>query len=183
MSNYPLIVISGPSGAGKSSLANLLLKNKDIARCVTCTTRKPRSLEVDGEDYYFLDEKTFESHMRKGDFLEYSYHYGNGYGVRKSDIERILKTSPALITLNWEGAKVLEKKLDHVYVIYVEPPSKEILKKRLEDRGSDGRFVYAETDLKHAGLFKHRIINDDLEKAYEKLEKMIEPWLLGNSEE
>lgn len=174
MSNYQLLILSGPSGAGKSSLAELLLeRNSDIARCITCTTRQPRSGEVDGVDYHFITTEFFDMQMRSGLFIEYSFHYGEWYGVRLLDIEKCMRTSHSLVTLNWQGAKVLEQKLPNVNVFYIEPPSMEALEKRLEGRGCQERLTYAEEDLKHAALFKNRLINDNLQEAYEKLEKMV----------
>lgn len=173
MSNYQLLILSGPSGAGKSSLAELLLEKNDISKCITCTTRSPRAGEVDGVDYYFLSTESFEKQMRRGLFVEYSFHYGQWYGVRLLDIEKCMQLSHSLITLNWQGAKVLEQKLSNVHLFYIEPPSMEELEKRLEDRGCHTRFTYAEEDMKHAALFSNRVVNDNLKLAYKRLEKMV----------
>jgi guanylate kinase len=129
----------------------------------------PRENEEEGIDYFFLTGVEFSESMENNKFVEYSFHYGNWYGVRLSDIENSLRESHTLITLNWRGASALERKIQNSHVIYIEPPSVEILEKRLQDRGCYDRINYACEDMAQAKLFSHRVINDDLDEAYSSL--------------
>lgn len=179
VSQYQIIILSGPSGAGKSSFIERLLAEEAFQRCVTCTTRAPREGEKQGVDYYFLTMEAFTEGVDNGEFIESSIHYGCGYGVRQCDVENATQRSHSVITLNWEGAKVLESKCQNATTIYIEPPSLEVLKARLEKRGDHHiRLQYAEEDMAHAELFKYRLVNDDFDETYEQLKKMIKKILI-----
>lgn len=173
MPDYQLVVLTGPSGAGKSSLQQFLLKRGGFIRCITCTTRDPRENEKDGVDYHFLTTESFEKSLQAREFVEHSFHYNHWYGVRLQDIESCLGTSHTVIALNWQGAMVLKDELPNTHIVYIEPPSMDVLKERLGNRGCNNRFEYAEEDLKYVDNFEHHLVNDDFKKACEELEGIV----------
>lgn len=169
-----VIVLTGPSGVGKSVLASRLIKLLPLKRCITVTTRSPRRGEMQGVDYFFQSEDDFEEGIKAGEFVEHSKHYNANYGVRRSDVESLASKNHLLLLLNWEGALTLQRALDDVYPVYINPPNKEALLKRLESRGGDvSRIEYAEEDLAHAKQFKLSLVNDDLDVCLENLVAMV----------
>ncbi|UTC24429.1 hypothetical protein MMH89_04250 [Candidatus Comchoanobacter bicostacola] len=160
-----LLVITGPSGVGKTVLANHLVEELGIKRCVTCTSRLPRKFEKDGVDYFFLSKLDFEALIQSNRFVEFNEHYGTFYGLRSADLESLLLKSPVLLVMNWEGAKKLEAQYN-ADVVFIEPKDISVLSKRLVKRsGNDDRIRYAESDLAQAKQFSCRLVNDDLQTA------------------
>lgn len=180
MSRGHLFVISAPAGTGKTTLADMLtLKYANMVRSISYTTRKPRGSEKNGVDYFFVDKGEFEEKIKSGDFLEYAKIYDDYYGTSKSFVENILKQSKdVLLVIDVQGGKHL-KNLDAV-LIFIIPPSIEEIKKRLVKRGLEAeivinkRLAIAEKELKEAQFYDYRVINDDLNEAFEKLCAIIE---------
>ena len=193
MKTKPLfIVMSAPSGCGKSTLIDMLLQEySDIVYSISCTTRLPRGEEEDGLDYHFLTKKRFEELIRENAFIEYACVHGNYYGTLKGPIEEVLAEGHSMILdIDVQGAA---KVRDYVrglpdddplkvgYVdIFVNPPSIEELRARLEGRGTDSREVIehrlanAEGEMARAGEYMFRVVNDDLGMCYKRLCDLID---------
>ncbi len=193
MKTKPLfIVLSAPSGCGKSTLIDMLLQEYgDIVYSISCTTRPPREGEEDGIDYHFLTKARFEELVREDAFLEHACVHGNYYGTLKAPIEEVLAEGNSMILdIDVQGAaKVRERvraldnenPLKKGYVdIFINPPSIEALRERLEHRGTDApaviekRLANAEGEMARAGDYMFRVTNDDLGHCYKRLCDLID---------
>lgn len=138
-----LFILSAPSGAGKTTLRDLLKRTPDFVFSVSCTTRKPRPGEVDGEDYYFLDEGDFLRRVENGDFLEHATVHGNHYGtLRETVLDNLEHGIDVLLDVDIQGAEMIratthEKIRDAIADIFLMPGSMEELKRRLLKRGTE----------------------------------------------
>ena len=184
--------MSAPSGCGKSTLIDMLLQEySDIVYSISCTTRPPRGEEEDGLDYHFLTKERFEELIRENAFIEYASVHDNYYGTLKGPIEEVLAEGNSMILdIDVQGAaKVREyvrglpddDPLKVGYVdIFVNPPSIEELRARLEGRGTDSREVIekrlanAEGEMARAGEYMFRVVNDDLGMCYKRLCDLID---------
>ena len=193
MKTKPLfIVLSAPSGCGKSTLIDMILQEyPDIVYSISCTTREPRGEEEDGLDYHFLGKRRFEELIAENAFIEYASVHGNYYGTLKSPIEEVLAEGNSVIMdIDVQGAA---KVRDYVrslpntdpmkvgYVdIFIDPPSMDELRARLEGRGTDSpevierRLANAEGEIRRAGEYMFRVTNDDLAIAYKRLCDLID---------
>ena len=193
MKTKPLfIVMSAPSGCGKSTLIDMLLQEyHDIVYSISCTTREPRGEEEDGLDYHFLSRERFEELVRQNAFIEYAKVHDNYYGTLRAPIEEVLAEGNSMILdIDVQGAA---KVRDYVralpdddplkvgYVdIFVNPPSLEELRARLEGRGTDSpevierRLANAEGEMARAGEYMFRVVNDDLGVCFKRLCDMID---------
>lgn len=186
-----LLVIAAPSGAGKTSLCNRLLAEfPNMAYSVSCTTRSPRGEEIDGKDYHFITDSEFESRMSGGDFLEHAVVHGYHYGTLAEEVESILSAGKdAVMDIDVQGARQIRAHIENsgsdsvlktaLLDIFIEPPSLETLSERLGKRKEDSQDVIAERlsnaadEMARACEFQHRIVNDDLETAYQQLVSII----------
>jgi guanylate kinase len=127
-------VLSAPSGAGKTSLAEHLLANVAmVQRTISCTTRAPRSHEVDGVDYFFLDPDEFEVRLRDKRFLEWADVHGHRYGTPSAEVDRIhANGDDAIMVIDVQGAESVRQKLPESITIFVLPPSRRALIERLD---------------------------------------------------
>ncbi len=193
MKTKPLfIVISAPSGCGKSTLIDMLLQEyHDIVYSISCTTRAPRGHEEDGLDYHFKTKSRFEELIREGAFIEYAQVHDNYYGTLKAPIEEVLAEGNSMILdIDVQGAA---KVREHVrglantdplkvgYVdIFINPPSMEELRARLERRGTDTqeaierRLHNAAGEMARAGEYMFQVTNDDLAVAFKRLCDLID---------
>ena len=168
-----LFVISGPSGAGKGTICKALVERfPGIELSVSATTRAPREGEVDGVNYYFLDKETFEERIAVGGFLEYAEVYGNYYGTPKQKVLNKLEAGvDVLLEIDIQGAKKVREVYPEGIFIFILPPSKAELRRRLEGRGTDSPEVIearlAETmnEIHQIHEYDYFVINDDLEVA------------------
>ena len=170
-----LIIFSAPSGSGKSTIINYLLtQNLNLHFSISATSRAPRGTEKNGVEYYFLTPEEFRNRIEAGDFLEYEEVYTDKfYGTLKSEVERILsKGDNVIFDVDVVGGCNIEKFYgNRALSIFIQPPSVEELRKRLEGRGTDApdviesRIAKAEFELGFANKFDIVIINDDLEQA------------------
>ena len=179
-----LIIISAPSGCGKSTIIHDLTQrgNIDMTFSVSATNRKPREGEIDGVHYHFLSTSEFHDRIASGDFLEYEEVYpGRFYGTLKSEINRTLDAgSNIVLDIDVKGG-INVKKLygDRALSIFIEPPSVEELRRRLENRGTESREVIderisrAEFELSLAPQFDVVVVNDNLEQAIDRTEQLI----------
>ena len=176
-----LIVISAPSGTGKTTLTHMLLKEfPDMEFSVSYTTRKPRPGEVNGKDYFFVDRETFERMIEEGDFLEWAEVYGNLYGTSKSQVLKALNEGKdILLDIDTQGALQVKKNFPEAVLIFILPPSFKELERRLRSRGTDDeetierRLKIARVEVERAPLYDYIVVNDRLEKAYEKLKSIV----------
>uniref|UniRef100_A0A8C9RZL2 Guanylate kinase n=1 Tax=Scleropages formosus TaxID=113540 RepID=A0A8C9RZL2_SCLFO len=179
------VVLSGPSGAGKSTLLKKLLKDYEgvFGFCVSHTTRNPRPGEEDGKDYHFVSRETMQQGINNGEFIENAEFSGNMYGTSKASVEDVqAQNLICILDVDIQGVKNIKKTdLNPIYVS-IQPPSIEILEKRLRDRQTETeeslqkRLEAARLDMelsKEPGIFDIVIINDDLEEAYEKLKEVL----------
>ena len=175
MKNKKLIVFSAPSGAGKTTLVKYIIESfSEIRFSISATSRKARGQEKDGKDYYFLSSEEFKTRIKNDEFIEYEEVYGgNYYGTLKSEVDRIWKDKKiAIFDLDVVGGANLKGMFpDETLSIFVMPPSIEILRGRLIERGDvskeeiDVRIKKAESELDYASKFDNIIINNDLEES------------------
>jgi guanylate kinase len=182
-----LIIITAPSGAGKTSVTRYLLsKISSLAFSVSATTRKPRSNEVDGRDYYFISEDEFHQKIQGKEFIEWEMVYeGKFYGTFKNELKRIWREDKTpLLDIDVKGAiHVHEQFNNNCLTIFIEPPSVDELKKRLQSRGTESleslqtRLNKAIFELSFKHQFNKIVVNDDLEHACIETEKIVREFL------
>lgn len=187
-----LIIFSAPSGSGKSTIINYLLKQHlPLQFSVSATSRAPRGIEKDGVDYYFMTPEEFRKKIGNNEFLEYEEVYkDNYYGTLKSEIDRITQSGNHVVfDVDVVGGCNIKKYYDdRALSIFIQPPSIEELRKRLEKRATDspevieGRIAKASYELGFAPKFDAIIINDDLEKAQEETYEIVQQFLTRNEE-
>lgn len=179
-----LFVLTGPSGVGKTAVVLRLLElMPDAHRLVTCTTRSLREGEVDGVDYHFVSRETFEEMIRREEMLEWDEHYGNLYGIRKSDVERDLAGGgTTLLWIDTAGAKTLKEIWPEAVIIFLTAESIEVLEKRIRSRGDaseadiQGRLDRLPAELAYAEQADYRVENPEgqLEATVAKIQGIIE---------
>lgn len=174
-----LFVISGPSGVGKSTFIERFLKqDKESTFSVSYTTRKKRDKEVNGREYYFVDKDTFMDMVERGGFLEWEEVHENLYGTPKKEIlENLERGIDILLDVDVNGAIKIKKNFPGACLIFIEPPSRDELIKRLSLRGEEQielRLKRYDEEIEKKHIFDYNIINDNLEKAYRDFEDIIE---------
>lgn len=185
MNKGKIIVIAAPSGCGKSTIITALLNDGELnlGFAVSATTRPPRQGEVDGVNYYFMSEEAFRDTIAEGGFVEFEEVYpGRFYGTLRSEIERITSAGHNIILdLDVNGALGVKRLYgSQALTIFIEPPSIEELRRRLEFRGTeapeviDVRIDRAQYELSKAGEFDRRVVNDRLDTAIDQTRNLIE---------
>ena len=177
-----LIVISAPSGTGKTTVVKKLLQQStNLEASVSFTTRKMRENEKEGLDYFFISEKTFTNMIQNDDFLEHATVFGNFYGTEKKSVSENLKKGVNIILeIDWQGALQIKSSMPSCVMIFLIPPSKEVLLTRLKNRGTDTdqeiayRFNQAVLDLEQSNKFDQVLVNDQLEKVVTEIALCIE---------
>ena len=182
-----LIIFSAPSGSGKSTIIQSLLnRNLNLSFSISATSRAPRGTEKNGVEYYFISPEEFRQRIANGEFLEYEEVYdGKYYGTLKSEVERILNSGRNVIfDVDVAGGLNIKKYYgDQALAIFIQPPSIEELKRRLNHRATDApeviasRIAKAEYELSFAPKFDRIIVNDILEKAQEEAYQTIRQFL------
>ena len=181
-SNNIMVILSSPSGAGKTTISKKIQqKYQNFKISVSHTTRKPRANEVEGIDYYFINENDFKDKIKNNDFYEYAKIFGNYYGTSKESVLNLLKNkNDVLFDIDWQGTQQLSKfKELNLLKIFILPPNKEELKKRLIQRNQDKPDVVQErlkaydTDSAHKKDYDFVVINDNLEDCFKEVEKII----------
>ncbi|MBI4432866.1 MAG: guanylate kinase [Candidatus Omnitrophica bacterium] len=179
-----LFVISASSGTGKTTLARELLKgDKNLVPSISYTTRAPRANEVNGEDYYFVSKGEFSSIRKKKGFLEWANVFGNYYGTPRKEVEEHLRRRRnVLLLIDVQGAKQVKKVRPDSVFIFLAPPSKEELRRRLEKRGTESKkeiqkrlkVATRELDeLNDLSLCDYRIVNREIGACYRVLKAII----------
>ena len=187
-----LIVVSAPSGAGKTTLCNRFrAEEPETVYSISCTTRKPRGQEVNGQHYYFLSDNEFLMHVEEGDFLEYALVHGHRYGTLAGPVRRALQDGKnVLMDIDVQGAaqirrRIAESPADDVlrkgFVdVFITPPSLDELRRRLAGRGEDSpatmevRLSNARGEMSKAGDFKHIVVNDVIDEAFSRFKAILE---------
>ena len=176
-----LLILSSPSGAGKTTITKKIQqKYQSFKISVSHTTRKPRSNEVDGVDYYFISKSKFEQFIKDGKFYEHAKIFDNYYGTLKKSVDNLIKTNDIIFDIDWQGTKQLSKFENlNLTKIYIIPPNKEELKKRLTKRNLDTpeevekRFKSFDQDVIHWKDYDYVLINENLDNCYKQIEKII----------
>ena len=172
-----LFVLSGPSGAGKGTLVKRVLQRiPDAWVSVSATTRQPRPGEVDGKDYFFLDQPRFDELVSQDGYLEWAHVHGNSYGTLRSRVqERMDEGAQVILEIDVQGAFQVKKAMPEAHLIFIEPPSLEELERRLRGRGTETeevickRMKTAEVELAQKMEYDVQVINDELERATDEL--------------
>jgi guanylate kinase len=186
--NPKIIIITAPSGAGKTSITRWLLNKypNNLAFSVSAATRSPRSHETEGVDYYFLNLETFKQKIQHNEFVEWEMVYeGKYYGTLKSELERIWQAGKTpLLDIEVKGAiHIREQYPETTLALFIEPPSVDELRRRLEMRGTEtiesllARVNKASYEISFKHHFDQIIVNDDLNKACREAEKAIMDFL------
>ena len=177
-----LYVIAAPSGAGKTSLLRAVMARRPgLGFSVSCTTRKPRPGEVDGRDYHFIGRADFERLVEAGEFVEHANVFGNLYGTRLSVVESALAEGRDLILeIDWQGARQVRERLPEAVQVFILPPSRAELERRLRDRGSDSdeaiarRLAESAIEISHWQDLDFVVVNRDFDAAAAELEAIFD---------
>ena len=184
-----LIIVSAPSGSGKSTIVNWLMKEHPELKLyfsISCTSRAPRGAEQDGVEYFFLTPEAFKDKIANGEFLEYEEVYENRfYGTLKSQVEKQREAGQNVVfDVDVKGGVNIKRHYgDEALSLFIQPPSVEELRRRLEGRGTDAseaieqRLAKAEYELSFAPQFDRIIVNDDLETAKQETLKILQDFL------
>jgi len=173
-----LLVLSSPSGAGKSTLSRLLLEKDDnISMSISTTTRNPRPGEVDGKDYNFVSQNEFDLMAEQDGFLEHAKVFDHSYGTPAKPVQNALNEGKdVLFDIDWQGTQQLNDKVEHDLVrVFILPPSKAELEKRLKSRAQDSdqvvakRMAKANDEISHWAEYDYVIINENLKHAEAEL--------------
>ncbi len=177
-----VFVITGPSGVGKGTLIEQLLERvPELELSISATTREPRPGETDGRDYFFLTPEEFRRRLEAGDFLEHASYSGNYYGTLRQEVEeRLAQGHSVVLEIEVQGARQVRDSLgDDAVLIFIAPPDEDVLRERLEGRGTDSpeaieqRLRTAEVELAARSEFPLEVVNDEVQKAASQLEKLV----------
>lgn len=182
-----LYVISAPSGAGKTSLTHALIdrlapRGRTVRFSVSYTTRDARAGEIDGVDYHFVGMDVFQRMIAAGAFLEYAQVFDRYYGTGAAETERWLAAGhDVVLDIDWQGARQVRERAPEAVTIFIEPPSRAELERRLRDRASDDdaaiarRLAEADDEMARAHEYDHRVVNDHFDAALAALERIFAP--------
>tara|TARA_B100001123_G_C15181191_1_gene975440 strand:- start:616 stop:1248 length:633 start_codon:yes stop_codon:yes gene_type:complete len=177
-----MFVLSSPSGTGKTTLTKKIAENnKNFVISISHTTRKPRPNEINGKDYYFVSKKEFENLSRESNFFEYANIFDNWYGTSKKPVLELLSNGrDVLFDIDWQGTKQLNKIKNLTLVtFFILPPNLKILKNRLLNRheGQEElvkkRMNKFNEEVSHWNEYNYVVVNDDLNKCYNKILSII----------
>lgn len=177
-----MLVLSSPSGAGKTTLSRRLLQtDPQIVMSVSATTRPPRPNEIEGQDYFFVTPEKFDAMVAAGEFLEHATVFGNKYGTPRRPVMAALEAGKdVLFDIDWQGTQQLKQQArDDLASVFVIPPSKSELERRLRIRAQDSedvvrqRMAKASDELSHWAEYDYLLMNDDIQHAQGKLEEIL----------
>ena len=182
MNKAKLIVISGPSGAGKGTIIKKVLEQKgDVALSVSCTTREPRPGEKDGVDYYYISQQKFDQMIAEDGFLEHESFFDHSYGTPKAAVlQKIEQGISVILEIDVKGGMNIKAKMPQAELIFIAPPSMEVLYQRLTGRGTESpeqikkRTQRAVDEMAYQKQYDHIVINDDLQQAVRQVIAIIE---------
>ncbi|HAL56671.1 MAG TPA: guanylate kinase [Bacteroidetes bacterium] len=182
MSRGKLIVVSAPSGGGKTSIVKAVMERyPSLLFSVSATTRAMRAGEVNGREYFFLTMKEFESRIRANDLVEWEEIYGDYYGTLKSEVDRALAAGRTMLfDIDVKGGLSIKRGYpDDTVLIFIKPPSFEVLKERLSNRKTEDdatlrrRLARVQMEVEKGSLFEHQVVNDELQRAIAEVENII----------
>ena len=176
-----LFVIAAPSGAGKTTLVRALMgRVPSLAFSVSFTTRPRRASEVDGRDYHFIDEATFERLVREDAFVEHACVFGHRYGTGRAQVDAALAAGRDLILeIDWQGARQVRERVPEAIDVFILPPSRTVLEERLRGRRSDSpdvierRLRESVEEMSHWSEFRYVVVNDDFDRALDEMTAII----------
>jgi guanylate kinase len=177
-----MLVLSSPSGAGKTTLARRLLEtDQNVAMSVSTTTRPKRPGEVDGRDYFFISDEKFQSMASAGELLEHALVFGHRYGTPKQPVlEALAAGRDVLFDIDWQGTQQLRQQVRRdVVTIFVLPPSRAELERRLHTRAQDSdevvarRMAKANDEISHWAEYDYVIVNEDIARAQAQVETIL----------
>jgi len=182
-----MFVLSSPSGAGKTTLTRMLIEEiADLRMSVSVTTRSPRPGEVDGKDYYFVDQAKFDQMVANDELLEWAKVFDNCYGTPKAPVEHALANGHnVLFDIDWQGAQQLNSRApSDVVSVFILPPSVQALEQRLHTRAQDseevirGRMKKAGDEMSHFDAYDYVVVNDNIGIAFEAVKSILRAELL-----
>ena len=181
MQSPGILILSAPSGAGKTSLARALVENRDDAGLtVSHTTRPRRPGETDGKDYHFVDHDRFRQMIHDGLFVEHAEVFGNCYGTSLAAIRTLTDAGRhAILEIDWQGARNVRREYPGARSVFIMPPSREALERRLRDRGQDSdaviekRMREADSEMGHRQEYDEVIVNEDFAQALDRLNSIL----------
>ena len=173
--------MSSPSGAGKTSISKKILqKDNKISLSISCTTRPKRKGEINKKDYIFLSEEDFQKKIKSGDFLEFASVFGYRYGTLRQTVNRFFnKKRDVLFDIDWQGYQQLKQSGMEVVGIFILPPNKKELIRRLKNRGRDTteemkkRMSLAQDEISHFPEYDYVVVNNDLDSCVTKIQNII----------
>ncbi|MCX7544117.1 guanylate kinase [Marinicella gelatinilytica] len=176
-----LYIVSAPSGTGKTSLVNALVRDTNhLKLSISHTTRPPRSKEIDGYNYHFIDTAKFKQMQMAGVFMESAEVFGNLYGTSQEAVQKMLDEGhDVVLEIDWQGAEQIKKRFPEAISIFILPPSIAALKERLNGRAQDSddiinhRMDKAISELKHHHKADYLVVNDDFEEALKSLKAIV----------
>lgn len=175
-----LIVISGPSGAGKGTIVDKLLSDSRYELSISCTTRAPRGQERDGINYFFKTREEFEKMIAENKFLEYADVFGGYYGTPKDYVlDKLESGKSVILEIDVQGALQVKKNYPEALMIFILPPSEEVLLARLRGRKTETeeqiskRFGKARAEMEFADKYDYTVVNDDLMTAVDEVKNII----------
>jgi len=178
-----MVILSSPSGAGKTTLVKLISEKKNFFISVSHTTRTPRSNEVNGIDYFFINKISFQKLIDENEFLEFAKVFDNYYGTsKKKVIKKLNEGNNVIFDIDWQGTEqIIKKELDFKLVtIFILPPSKKVLNERLSNRDMKDKLIVEERmkqfdkDVLHWKNYNYVVVNDNLQDCYEKISEILD---------
>ena len=177
-----MFVLSSPSGAGKTTLSRMLMEQMPgLQMSVSATTRSMRPGEVDGRDYFFVDQPKFETMVKQGELLEWAIVFGNRYGTPRAPVETALSAGrDVLFDIDWQGTQLLREKAGaDVVSVFILPPSAADLERRLHTRAQDsdevirGRMDRASHELSHWAEYDYIVVNQNVDEAFAEVQSIL----------
>jgi guanylate kinase len=175
-----LFVISAPSGAGKTTLVRKVIAQvAGVTLSVSCTTRAPRPEEQEGVDYMFITRDEFEAMEREGKFVEWAQVHGDLYGTPRANVEKLQHGEDLVLEIDTQGARKIREEFNDGVLIFIRPPSLEVLEGRLRLRGGDAeeaiqaRLHNAQKELDQMAWYDYIVVNDEIEEATKQLASII----------